>query len=255
MKWYLDVAGEDGAVGIAYWTELRWRRVRLHAASLLVATPAGQVRQRSTLRAGDDDVSVDPGGVQLACRPLGLAGAWRGRPGGEPVELWSGPAGQAGGVRWECLLPAAPATLSAPGFSVAGTGYVERLELTAPPWKLPLRRLRWGRFTAPAESLVWIDWEGPHAASLALHGRERLPLDAAGEDAVAAGGGRVSLALDGRTPLRGGALGEGPLRRLASILPRRFLSVDERKWRSRGKLTVGGRSRSGWVIHEVVTWR
>lgn len=250
VKWYLDVVAPDGAVAIAYWTELRWRRLALRAASLLVATPAGAVRQRSTLRAGDD-VVLEPDGVRLSCRPLGLEGAWQGPPGGAPVEVWSGPGGA---VHWECLLPAAPAVLSGPGFSVSGTGYAERVRLTAPPWRLPLRRLRWGRFAAPEGALTWIDWEGPHTASLALLGRERVALDAAGEEAVSAGGGRVALALSERTPLRGGTLGTGPLRRLATILPRALLSVDERKWRSRGRLTAGGRTVEGWVIHEVVTW-
>jgi hypothetical protein len=249
-KWYLDVAAEDGALAIAYWTELRWRGLSLRAASLLVATPAGDVRQRSTLRAGGAP-ALEADGVRLRCPPLGLAGEWRGAAGGERLELWAGPPGA---VHWQCLLPAAPASLSGPGFSISGTGYAERVTLTAPPWRLPLERLRWGRFAAPGGALTWIDWRGPHAVSLALHGRKRLALDAAGEGEISAAGGRVRLTLTEPTPLRGGALGAGPLRRLASILPRTFLSVDERKWRSRGRLAADGRTVDGWVIHEVVTW-
>ncbi len=249
-KWYLDVAAEDGRLAIVYWTELRWRGLALRAASFLVATPHGEVRERSTLRAGCAP-ALAPEGVRLRCPRLGLEGAWRGAAGGEPVELWAGPAGS---VAWECVLPSAPAELSGPGFAIAGTGYAERVTLTAPPWRLPLKVLRWGRFAAPGGAFTWIDWRGPHAISLALHGRERLALDAAGEGEISAAGGRVRLALAERTPLRAGTLGTGPLRRLASLLPRPFLSVDERKWRSRGRLSVDGRMMDGWVVHEEVTW-
>lgn len=249
-KWYLDVVGDDGALAIAYWSELRWRALRVRAASLLLASARGEVRERSTLRAGPD-TAAGPGGVRLRCRPLGLDGAWSGEPRDEPVEVWSGPAGA---VEWTCLLPAAPARLSGPGFSVSGTGYAERLRLTAPPWRLPIRSLRWGRFAAPGASLVWLDWQGSHAFSLALVGGRRVALDAADERAVSAEGGRVRLWLEEPSPLRAGALGAGPLRRLAGALPRVLLSLEERKWRSRARLSAAGRSASGWAIHEVVTW-
>lgn len=252
VKWYLDVAADDGALAIAYVSELRWRGLALRAASLLVARPgAGGVAERSTLRAGSD-VALDPEGVRLRCRALRLDGRWDGAPAREPLELW---AGAGGDVRWECLLPSAPARLSGPGFEVAGTGYAERLRLTVPPWRLPLRRLRWGRFAAPGSSLVWIDWQGPHRVRLALHDGRRLALDAADEEGVSAGRGRVRLALSAPSPLRAGALGDGPLRRLASVLPRALLSVDERKWRSRGRLTTAEDELEGWVVNELVTWR
>lgn len=74
-----------------------------------------------------------------------------------------------GRIDWECRQPAADARVRlAGGREITGLGYAERLRMTIPPWRLPLRTLRWGRFLAAGESWVWIDWQGPHVARFAF---------------------------------------------------------------------------------------
>jgi hypothetical protein len=117
-----------------------------------------------------------------------------------------------------------------------------------PPWRLPIRVLRWGRLAAERGGLVWIAWEGPAPVALAWRDGAPVRLEAACDEFVRAGG--IEVALSETVPLRSGALGDGPLRRLASALPSALLRVDERKWRARGSAGPAG----GWVLHEVVRW-
>ena len=63
--------------------------------------------------------------------------------------------------------PAAEVSVSLRGFApLRGTGYAERILITIPPWRLPIRELRWGRWIgeAASRSVVWIDWRGESPA-------------------------------------------------------------------------------------------
>ena len=69
-------------------------------------------------------------------------------------------------------------------------------------------------------------------------------------------GGRLEL--DRGLILRQGQLGDTVfpgISRLAGSLPRSILSVNECKWRSRGRLRTGETESCGWAIHEVVEWK
>ena len=84
-------------------------------------------------------------------------------------------------VDWHCVLPRGP--VSAGAFN--GLGYAEHLRLTIPPWRLPIRTLRWGRFLSPRNSLVWIDWQGGFTSrTLFLNGRPAVAV-ALDDEAIA----------------------------------------------------------------------
>ena len=243
-KWYLDVVADDGRALVAYWLELRWRSLRVRAASTLVAGPSGATRERTTRLAGAPP-RVEDGAVRFACGRLDVEGRWSPIAPAAGATLLDGPQGH---VTWECVAPVARVSASAGGETFEGLGYAERLTMTVPPWRLPIRELRWGRFAAAEGGLVWIQWRGDAPRALALRDGRPVPLAEVREDGVCAGG--VELALAEAVPLRSGSLGRGPLRRLAGALPAALLRVDERKWRARG--SAGGAR--GWVIHEIVRW-
>jgi hypothetical protein len=243
-KWYLDVVAEDGRALVAYWLELRWRSLRVRAASTLVAGATGATRERTTLVAGLPP-RLEDGAVRFACGRLDVAGRWSPLVAAAGATLLDGPQGH---VTWECVAPTARVSATVGGETFEGLGYAERLTMTVPPWRLPIRELRWGRFAADEGGLVWIEWRGDVPRALAFRDGRPVPLAEVRQDGVSAGG--VELTLTDAVPLRSGALGRGPLRRLAGALPAAFLRVDERKWRARG--SAGGAS--GWVIHEVVRW-
>ncbi len=133
---------------------------------------------------------------------------------------------------------------------------MECLTLSIPPWELPLEELHWGRFLNNEDYVVWIDWRGPYHKRLVLWNGEEQTAQSLTESTIAMAG--VELNLDRRITLRQGRLGQtvfSALAPLRKILPSTMLSVQEEKWLSRGELTSGSRTNSGWAIHEVVKWK
>jgi hypothetical protein len=59
-----------------------------------------------------------------------------------------------GVVDWHCELPRAAVRLRAGDDVLEGIGYVERLELSLLPWRIPAREIRWGRFLAEGTSVT-----------------------------------------------------------------------------------------------------
>jgi hypothetical protein len=159
-----------------------------------------------------------------------------------------------GSVEWHCLLPRARGrVVLADGVAVEGLGYVERLGLTLPPWKLPIRELRWGRFLSESEGVVWIDWRGPRPLTLLTVNGAEVDAARVGDEAVTWSAGRLEL--EAGSALREGSLGRNVLARvpvLSFLAPRAVRETHERKRLRRGTLVSGGRDETGWVIDEVV---
>ena len=152
-------------------------------------------------------------------------------------------------------MPSATVEVREGGRLVRGLGYAERLEMTVPPWRLPIDTLRWGRFLAPEKSVVWIDWqrEGDDRSWTFVNGAEVR--GEVSEEDVFFEGGRVSLPQRDRLLLRDGRLSL-LLRNLR--LPRSLpaLAIHEMKWRTRGCLQIQGAPPvEGWAIHETVRLR
>jgi len=244
-KWYLDVVTEDGRLAILYLVRLRLGAVAIHAQGLLQTGPGGQgVRTRwSALPARAPRHSGT--GFRVACLGLGARVHSQSLAPAFEATLWSGPDGS---VTWRCLAPRAETELVVAGETWRGLGYVEQLQMTVPPWRLPIRQLRWGRLLSPRGGIVWIDWRGPVPLRLALS--DGIPVSAS---VVGDRGLRI-----GRTPhrlRRVATLRDAPLGRtlpglVRRCLPRNGLALRETKWLSRGQ--VGGAP--GFAIHEVVTW-
>lgn len=230
-KWYADVVADDGALAIAYLARLELGPVGVDYASVLSCAPDGTARQRTSLRRGHleempDAVSVDA---------LGLRGTWSRRE--RAIDELTLYASREGDVRWRCHLPRADVSASLDGRTLSGLGYVEHLRLTIPPWRLPLRTLRWGRALTESESFVWIDWRSESfSTALAFRNGERTdegPPPMSDEHVIRRG--RI-----GTTAL--GILGQN----LRALVPASALLLDETKWRSR----VTG----GFAVHEVVAF-
>ena len=274
-KWYLDCVAPRGAevdAFIGYWARLDWGALRLGYASALHVPAAGDAAERHTFLPGRGP-ALSSQGVRWPCRRLGISAAWhRSAP---PIRrtLLDSPAGR---IEWDCLLPAGPARLRLPGDGLAGLGYVERLELTLEPWKLPFRTLHWGRFLAPGASLVWIAWEGDDATPATTS-----PVGSSSGDSEARwvfrdsrpvevvefspsrlvtrdGTAEAALQLECARVLRSGPVVSPALRSVAALatrIPAPFLTAREEKWLSRGRLESPERkSIHGWAIHEIVNF-
>ncbi len=247
-KWYADCLSGEGAVLIAYSSRLRHQPLAVRYESLLSPRGTTHSLRRSAIACAEDC-------VQWTSAGLSLCGRWD-RYDGEIRETVF--QSEEGAVEWRCVMPKAAARMEVSGDDpVTGLGYVEHLRLTIPPWRLPIRRLRWGRFLSPRHTLVWIDWEGEFRTRLVYHNGRRTPAAEIENNGIALAD-RARLELDCGLVLRRGRLGSTVLHAIPGLdrmAPAGIFLTDECKWRSRATLACPGEEAdSAWCIHEEVTW-
>jgi hypothetical protein len=253
-KWYLDLVTDQGTALITYAASLAWQAIRVRYASTFLAKPGAAPAEHG----GWTDVHLpEVAGDVLRFEHAGLAISGRWRRTSRPIEqtLLDDEVGR---LHWACLFPAAAATATIRGESLAGHGYGECLTLTRPPWTLPLRRLRWGRTIASSHHAVWIEWSGGNA-------KQWVWLDGGVEAGADICDAAVTGLSDGRQitlrPFR-----ELCDRRSLQVLSRRLPALDtlplgplralrEVKRLDWGTLTKDGLPiGEGWTIHEAVSW-
>jgi len=250
VKWYMDCVTREGDAVILYCADLHWRGLHTTYSSVLSAIDS-EVTSRSSMRSYR--LVCEGELVHLDLPRLNVSGEWKAAaaPGQEIVYSSAD-----GSVQWDCLQPQATVRVQVGERELAGMGYGERLTLTLPPWQLPMRELRWGRFVSATDHLIWIDWQGPYSTSLAIHNGSKRTLTAVTETEVALEG--VTLLMSDSLPLRAGRLGATVLPgvpTLRKLLPSGLGNIEEQKWRSRGVLETASGQSEGWVIHEVVHWK
>jgi hypothetical protein len=249
-KWYLDCATDSGELVIVYQAELRWRRLRLGYASVLVHAQ-GETRTSTTLRPGRGPV-LEGAQVRWACAPLGLEGRWDSQSPAVRELLLDSPEGR---VDWRVHAPRARVTLTLGGRSFTGPGYAEELRMTARPWRLPIDELRWGRFCAATAGLVWVEWRGAEPRCGVWLDGVRCPGAEVLDEGVRAEG--LALSFGAREVLREGRIGDTVLRHVPALrsAPGRVLGLHETKWRMPATLVREGLAPiPGAAVHEVVRW-
>jgi hypothetical protein len=257
-KWYLDCVAADGTAFIGYSALLSWRGFSLEYAATLFAPAGGAVREQHAVR-GAAAPRLEAGGCGWSCAPLGVQAHWSTRA---PVIRRTLLRTAEGGIRWTCHQPRAHARVRLDGgdgggsSEITGSGYVEEIELTVPPWRLPFRRLWWGRFVGSDTSLIWIGWHGSTRRRLALLDGDRHAITRLGRTGISAGSADLSIE-EGRALRHGSIVGNvlSAAPALVSVLPASFLGATEHKRVGRGTLRRPGRpDATGWTIHELVQW-
>ncbi len=249
VKWYLDCVTDRGETAILYCADLAWRGVSASYSSVLLADDHA-INAQSSMRSYRLESSGDRISVEFP--RLQVEGTWT--TAAAPVQhtMYED---HRGSVLWNCLQPASSVQLTIGDRQLSGLGYAECLTLTLPPWQLPLRQLRWGRFVSPQDSLAWIDWQGSHSINLAVfNGHKCEPVSISDTDVVLT---NATLHMDQALSLRSGRLGStvfsaAPMLRI--LLPGSLSNIEEKKWRSRATLETPTRQSKGWAIHEVVDW-
>lgn len=254
-KWYLDVVTEEGTAVIAYAARLRWGRLRLAYASVLVSEASRQACEQRAFGTGRPWPRLDGDRLTWAEPRLGIVGTWERAAPAIRRRLLKNDAGE---IRWACEMPCARASVTAGHRTFEGLGYAERLSLSIPPWKLPFRTLHWGRHTSAGHSLVWIDWAGEDTRRYVWADGVEQPdacLDA-----------RAVCRLDQETTLRlddvRDICHQPALARIAGRVPgltRRVAgpvaAMREHKQIARGTIERrGDAARAGWTLFETVTW-
>jgi hypothetical protein len=250
VKWYMDCVADSGDAAIVYCAELRWRGLHAAYSSVLSVDGASVEAHASMARYR---LSSTDGEILVELPRLGVSSRWEASAAPFEQTVYEDASGS---VLWNCQQPRASAHLRIGDRELAGLGYAERLTVTLPPWRLPMSRLRWGRFVSPGDSLAWIDWQGPYSTSFAVHNGVRCETLSVSDSEVAMRD--ATLRMEESFPLRAGRLGSTILPgapALRKMLPRSLANIEEYKWRSRGILNAQGHSGNGWAIHEVVHWK
>jgi hypothetical protein len=246
----MDGVTERGDVAILYCADLHWRGVHLTYSSVLTVSE-GSVESHSSM--AQYRLSSSGGEILVEFPKLEVSGIWKADAAPVQRTVFEN---EAGSVEWNCLQPRSLVNLRIGGNEFTGLGYAECLSVTLPPWQLPMRQLRWGRFVSAEESLAWVDWQGDYSTSFAIHNGRACETLAVSDSEIDLPGAR--LRMEESFALRAGRLGTTVLPgapALRKLLPRSLRNIEEKKWRSRGVWNAQDGSSRGWVIHEVVHWK
>jgi len=251
-KWYLDCVCPDGAVLVGYAARLKWGPIRLSYGAKITKEKGDEPSQRQSLSFGK--VSERGRTISWINDRLKVSGEWTD---GEPIATTIVVDEPSGRIEWQCLGASCAVDLRTDGRAMAGTGYVERLTMTIPPWKLPFRELRWGRFISDdrRNHMVWTDMRGGTPRNWVwVNSGEPV------EGTVDTGGVRTEnaeLVFLSSDPLRGDNVARTLLGRfefLRKLLPKGVRSIREDKQVSSCVLAMDGLESRGSSINEVVTW-
>ena len=251
----MDCVSDGGDVFIGYAAVLRWKALSINYSSILQYQNGKQTEAHTSLLKFSTP-QISGSSLNWSSDSLGINGMWKAIS--APVErtLFETDAGD---IKWRCLQPLAEADIYiGKERRLRGLGYAEHIEISIPPWQLPIEELRWGRFLSESGSLIWIDWRGPHALQLVLHNGVEAKTAQVTDNEVSLDEGRQILRLEEKQILREGALIKtafSVIPGIGKILPLRSLNTYECKWRSRGFLKNSASQVSeGWAIHEIVRW-
>jgi hypothetical protein len=252
-KWYLDVVTPEGSGMIGYFARVSLGPLRLRCTET-VQWRAGDLAAQSRIVLGGTLPTAGSDGVRWHSPAASVEGRWRSRVNAIPTMVLHKEA--AGRVEWTCFCPAAETTVKIGRDQWEGSGYAERLVMTLPPARLPIRELRWGRFISGEEHCVWIRWRGPVVRRWCVHNGRSVAAAMPDLHELAWKGHRLQL--DHGTTLRTGCVAETALKGaglLGWLLPASVRNLQETKWCSRGVLTDGhGGKHRGWAIHEVAVF-
>ena len=249
-KWYFDCVSDDGEAFIGYAAEMRWRTFSIDYTSTLHYRRNQKDRAATSLRKIVPP-RVEDSYLQWNSSHLGVIGKWT--PITQPIERTLVES-EAGNIEWKCLQPNAKAEVAVDDIRIEGSGYVDHVIMTIPPWQLPFDQLRWGRFHANGDSIVWLDWQGGTEINLAFH--NGAPIKNLVIDLHSLRTSNLSLELETGDVLREGALVRTALAKvpgLDKVFPASILHTYECKKLSRGMLRTSPiTAQPGWAIHEVV---
>ena len=156
-KWYMDCITDSGDISIAYTGTINWRRAHLSYSTILESVSGRLTTNHSTRKPEKPEIHGDS--VSWSSKPLHVQASWQALSPGLRETIFRC---DDGSVEWHCSAPCAQAQFR----GRCGLGYVDRITMTLPPWKLPIQYLRWGHFASQADWVVWIDWQGEFCRKL-----------------------------------------------------------------------------------------
>jgi hypothetical protein len=287
-KWYLDLISDDGIVLYLYFIATRSAGIPGGNISAHVVLADGNalgavLNRRVTLldskqsaacarnllanKPGSSHAHLEFPRLAIDLHYCAKAGAWT--PGNGGVLLQKNGAY----LSWNVPLPAADVEgvirTDTQEWRVRGTGYQDMVEMTFPPWRVPIAELIWGRAHCGIYTVVYDRLklrDGACLQYLLLQSDDdvapcesqafTIESDAGDQKGVLRHQDFV-LNLTQKQILAQGEIASGgqiPSRLLRNFLKRSSGNPSEKKMISAAELYVGERSFHGWAIHERVTW-
>lgn len=258
-KWFLDFVGESGETMIFYAAKLTWHGFSTSYTSWLHYEKTVGVRVKSRL-SNVQIPQINENLISWKDAKFGVSGTWESL--GEPIQtrLFDS---EDGYLDWKCYQPASKVRLKINDRTLDGEGYAEQLILTAPPWKIPMDELRWGRFGSGENNLVWIELrEKVKHQWLWLNG-DKIENGIIEDDHLLVPEKDLVLYLDRAVVLESEkkifSVVEMLIRYIPGfnkVMPLNFLMADETKWLSNGRLQQQSSTiSSGTSIHEFVNFK
>jgi len=254
-KWYFDCVAADGRAVIGYWVSLAWRGVALTWQSVTVYEAGRLPVTRSSLTSAPPPVAAG-GAITWNAPTLACVARFESRQ--RPIDERLLDC-ETGVVEWRAEAPAAAVSFELHGIApVRGAGYAERIFISVPAWRLPIRELRWGRWldAAASRSVVWIDWRGDSPRTWVFVDGIKVPAAVVTDEGIRAEG--MTFVLGERRTLHTRRFAEiaATIPPLRAVLPKSILALRETKWCSAGTLQEGNAARqSGCAIHELAVFR
>lgn len=249
----MDAADNTGNALVGYAAKLQWKGINLYynGFTFLNSDVATEVLKRNTFRQQSLPETKD-NIVTWSC--MQAKGSWQLIDNTITEKLYESEDGE---LNWTCLFPKASADIQIGEKTLEKSlGYVEKIHITIPPWKLPIAQLHWGRFLSQDHTLIWIRWIGPVPKTIVYLNGQKITDASITETGVTFQNYRLELT--GSRTLRKGTLLSTVFSNFPSLLklfPKSVLSLRENKWLSEGLLKQNGSDVStGKVIHEFVVW-
>ena len=257
-KWYLDYIGDDGETMIFYAAELHWYHRKVYYSSWLSYNRNSGSALKSTFR--HVTFPVDKNNTIIwSCPEFGVSGTWKPLEKMLQARIFES---EEGTVDWTCYQPASEVHLRVMDKDLTGKGYVERLILTVPPWRMSFDELRWGRFASDDISTVWIKMKGYDTRQWVWFNGEQTGEGIITDEYISLPDKNLILNLDRGEELEADKKIQSVVRKLFRYIPGikgsvpvNFLMADTCKWLSRGVLVGSNNKSEGKAIHELVNIR
>lgn len=249
-KWYMDMTTDNGACYIGYHAEIRFRKLRFGFTQHVFINEAGKRFQETVFRRADAPQLKHN---TLHWKNRQYSGCWKNRQPGFSQTLFEN---KNGFIRWHVQQPLATVRLESPHGVLYGMGYSEQLEMTLPPWQLPVQELRWGRFVSEFDSVVWVNWAGKQPLQLICCNGELLTGAQFTDERISQTG--FQLDMQNNHSIRSGEVGNTVFKGaglLRMLVPVKAFLTHEQKWLGTGQLHAGNTTTNGLIIHERVTWK
>ena len=258
-KWFLDFVGDDGETMIFYAAELIWHGIRIPYANWLHCDSNGNITQKSRFRHVQFP-EIENKLIHWNDSLFGIKGTWKKLTEAIKLRVFES---MEGTLDWHCFQPASITKLNINGISLKGKGYVEKLILTVPVWKVPMDELRWGHVVSKNHQIVWIEIKNTESRKWLWLNAELHENCIIQDDFLLIPDINISLQLDKSTVLESEKKLTSITDKLVKFIPGikkmvpvNFLLADECKWLSKVNIYRNNELCDfGYSIHEYVNFK